>query len=68
MLAVPSKVCYMITTSLTTGEIPPEWTRGTINVIPKDGDLRYPSNWRPITQTSLFAKILEKIVHVRLFP
>ena len=25
-----------------------------------------PSNWRPITQTSIFAKLLEKIVHKRL--
>ena len=66
MLSVPDKVCYMITKSLTTGEIPSDWTAGIINVIPKDGDLLFPSNWRPITQTSMFAKILEKIVHIRL--
>ena len=35
-------------------------------MLPKDGDLLNPSNWRPITQTSIFAKILEKVVHVRL--
>ena len=36
------------------------------DVIPKDGDLSDPSNWRPITQTSVFAKLLEKLVHKRL--
>ena len=67
MLAVPDKVCYMITKSLETpGEIPLDWTKGVINVIPKDGHLLSPSNWRPITQTPIFAKILEKIVNVRL--
>ena len=67
MLAVPDKVCYMITKLLETpGEIPLDWTKGVINVIPKDDDLLSPSNWRPITQTPIFAKILKKIVNVRL--
>ena len=66
MLAVPAKICQMIIKSLVTGRIPAEWTKGTINVLPKDGDLSNPGNWRPITQTSIFGKLLEKIVHVRL--
>ena len=40
--------------------------KSTITVIPKKGKLSNPSNWRPITQTSIFAKILEKLVHKRL--
>ena len=51
MLAVPDKVCSMITNSLCTGKIPSEWTMGIISVLPKGGDLSYPGNWRPITQT-----------------
>ena len=66
MLSVPEKMCHMMTTSLVTGKIPQDWTKGFITVLPKDGDLLSPSNWRPITQTSIFAKILEKIVHTRL--
>ena len=66
MLAVPDKICHMITKSLVTGKVPVDWTKGIINVLPKDGDLANPGNWRPITQTSLFAKLLEKIVHTRL--
>ena len=63
MQRVPGKVCHIWTKSLTTDQIQPDWT---ITVIPEDGDLLSPSNWRPITQTSSFAKILEKIVHTRL--
>ena len=66
MLSVPNVICDMMCKSLRTGMIPKSWTKGTINVIPKGGDLSDPGNWRPITQTSLFAKILEKLVHKRL--
>ena len=66
MLNIPSVICDIMCKSLRTGKIPSSWTRGTINVIPKDGDLTDPGNWRPITQTSIFAKILEKLVHKRL--
>ena len=66
MLSIPNVICQIMCKSLRTGQIPTAWTRGTINVIPKDGDLTNPGNWRPITQTSIFAKILEKLVHKRL--
>ena len=36
---------------------------GYVNIIPKQGSLSNPSNWRPITQTNIFGKNLEKIVH-----
>ena len=42
------------------------WATGFVNVIPKSGDLNEPSNWRPITQTNIYAKTLERIVHKRL--
>ena len=53
--------------SIETQIFPSTWSKGTVIVIPKSGDLSSPSNWRPITQTSIFAKIMEKIVHRRLF-
>ena len=37
-----------------------------MTLIPKDGDKTEPANWRPISQTIIFAKILEKIVHKQL--
>ena len=66
MLAIPDIICSMCCRSLQTGMIPMSWTKGVINVFPKDGDLSDPGNWRPITQTSIFAKLLEKLVHKRL--
>ena len=66
MLAVPKKIWHMITISLTMGIVPSEWTKELITVLPKEGDLRKPGNWRPINQSSMFAKLLEKIVHTRI--
>ena len=52
--------------SLTTNIFPSAWSKGIVTVIPKIGDLSDPANWRPITQTPIFAKILEKIVYNRM--
>ena len=52
--------------TLRLGIFPREWAVGYINLLPKGGDKRNPSNWRPITQTCIPAKILEKIVQKRL--
>ena len=66
MLSIPDVICKLCCTSFETGKIPKSWTQGVLTVIPKDGDLSDPGNWRPITQTSIFAKLLEKLVHKRL--
>ena len=66
MLSIPHVICDIMSKSLKLGSIPIAWTKGVINVIPKGGDLSNPGNWRPITQTSIFAKLLEKLVHTRL--
>ena len=61
-----NKFSRLFTTSLMYGVFPRSWATGFVNVIPKVGDLNEPSNWRPITQTNIYAKTLEKIVHKRL--
>ena len=66
MLAIPQVICSLLTKSLTSGVIPKAWVEGMITLIPKDCDLTQPGNWRPITQTSIFAKLLEKLVYSRL--
>ena len=43
-----------------------KWANGFVNILPKSGDLTNPGNWRPITQTCIPSKMLEKIVHTRL--
>ena len=34
-----------------------------MTLLPKTGDYSNPGNWRPISQTCIFAKLLERIVH-----
>ena len=66
MRVFPSHIVHLYNCSIRTGIFPYDWSRGCITVIPKSGKLSNPSNWRPITQTSIFAKILEKLVYKRL--
>ena len=64
---LPDKIASLFDASLMTSAYPTEWKRGHVNLIPKQGLLSNPSNWRPITQTHIFGKNLEKIVHRNLF-
>ena len=63
---IPNAMLHIFEQSLVQGIFPREWAIGYINLLPKGGDKRNPSNWRPITQTCIPAKILEKIVQKRL--
>ena len=45
------------------GIFPVSWTLSYVTLLPKNGDKTLANNWRPISQTILYAKILEKIVH-----
>ena len=62
----PTYFLEIFLVSIQESVFPTAWSTGTITVIPKTGDLSDPSNWRPITQTPIFAKIFEKIIHNRL--
>ena len=62
----PKEIAYIFRCSIETAIFPDEWSKGYVTVIPKNGKLSDPSNWRPITQTSIFAKIFEKLVHRRV--
>ena len=64
---IPEIICCIYVTSIRTGIFPPVWSRGLVSLIPKQGSLTDPGNWRPITQTSIFAKIFEKIIYRRLY-
>ena len=52
--------------SIFTGIFPTKWARLTVTLLPKSGDLTNPVNWRPISQTNIFSKLLEKIIHSKL--
>ena len=58
-------ICHLFSMSLLKGVFPRKWAIGFINILPKGGDKTDPSNWRPITQTCVPAKLLEKIVQKR---
>ena len=62
----PNALLHLFNKSLCMGIFPRNWAVGYINVLPKGGDKTNPSNWRPITQTCLPAKMLEKVVQKRL--
>ena len=44
-----------------------EWAKDFIDILLKGGggNLKDPSNWKPITQTLLPAKLLEKVIQKR---
>ena len=62
---IPDKLLKLFALSLSLGIFPRKCAIGYVNILPKSGDLKNPSNWRPITQTCVPAKIMEKIVHKR---
>ena len=49
--------------SLDQGKIPQDWKKAFISPIFKKGDRHKPSNYRPVSLTSICCKILEHIVH-----
>ena len=52
---------------MSTGIFPTVWSNGTVILLPKTGDPTDPGNWRPITQTSVVAKLFEKNIYKRLY-
>ncbi|MCG8078457.1 MAG: reverse transcriptase family protein, partial [Candidatus Thiodiazotropha taylori] len=49
--------------SLDTGEVPTDWRNAHIVPVFKKGEKHLPSNYRPVSLTSIVCKLLEHIVH-----
>ena len=49
--------------SLQSGTLPEEWKCANVTPVFKKGNTQFPSNYRPISLTSLVVKCLERIVH-----
>jgi len=64
-ILIPLK--HIFNQSLATGTLPNKFKIAKVIPIFKSGDALDPSNYRPISLLSTFSKILEKIVHNRLF-
>ncbi|XP_052755871.1 uncharacterized protein LOC128201816 [Galleria mellonella] len=57
---------HIINLSLSSGQFPECWKSAAIIPIYKDGLQTDPSNYRPISLLSVFSKILERVVNLRL--
>jgi hypothetical protein len=65
LLSVPLQ--YLFNLSLTKGVVPKKFKIAKVIPIFKQGRADQPSNYRPISILSVFNKLLEKIVHKRLY-
>ena len=60
---IPDTFLLLYANSMYTGVFPTQWSISTVTLLPKTGDKTNPGNWRPISNTNIFAKPLEKLVH-----
>lgn len=63
LLCLPIHLCYIFNLSIDQGIFPTAWKKANVILIPKDN----PSNYRPISLLLLPGKLLEKLIHQRLF-
>ena len=49
--------------SIDSGKLPPDWMSANVVPVFKHKDRHQPSNYRPISLTSLVVKVMEKIIH-----
>ena len=52
--------------SISSGQVPTLWKRATVIPIYKKGKINNPSNYRPISLTSVACRILEKVLHKKM--
>ena len=58
----PETFLLLFVNSMYLGIFPSDWTISTVTFLPKTGNINNPGNWRPISNTNIYAKILEKLV------
>jgi len=56
----PLQILY--TASFCTGKLPSDWRSANITAVYKKGNKKQPSNYRPISLTSIICKIMESII------
>ena len=66
-LAVPEKLCIFFNTCLNSATIPNCWKYAKVTPLPKGGNNQVVSNYRPISLLPLLSKMIEKIVHKRIY-
>ena len=66
-LAIPDKIVDMFNMSFELGEIPDDWKIGKVTPLQKSGNKSSVRNLRPISLLPLVSKLIEKIVHQRIY-
>ena len=66
LLHIPEKIRLIYANSMFSGIFPADWTVSTVKLLPKSGNLTNPGNWRAISTTNIFSKILEKLIHKQM--
>ena len=66
-LAVPEKLLDLFNLSFELAEIPPDWKIAKVTPIPKAGNSGSVGNLRPVSLLPLPSKLIEKIVHNRIY-
>ena len=60
-----NKICRLISNSLQQGQVPKDWKRANIVPIFKSGSKEDPSNYRPVSLTSVVVKLCESVIKKR---
>ncbi len=60
VLAIPLRIIFQ--TSMRTGIVPQSWKEANVTPIFKKGERAHPSNYRPVSLTSIVCKVMERIV------
>ena len=66
-LVSPNKVVELFNLSFNLSEIPDEWKIAKVTPLPKSGNSKDVSNLRPVSILALPSKLIEKIVHNRVY-
>ena len=66
-MVLPTRLGMLFNTCFNSAIIPPEWKIAKITPLPKAGNSKIVSNYRPISLLPLLSKLIEKIVHRRIY-
>ena len=66
-MIIPTKLCKLFNVSFDTAIIPPDWKIAKVTPLPKAGNSNLVSNYRPISLLPLLSKLIEKIIHKRIY-
>ena len=67
MLIVPDRIAQIFNTSFNTGSVPDAWKIAKGTPLQKPGDKNDVNNLRPVSLLPLPSKLIEKIVHKRIY-